>query len=448
MNRSSSRDVGIAGANRAVLGQPRAPLFPILLVNFIGTLGFSIVLPFLVTLVSKLGGNALVYGGLGATYSAFQLVGAPVLGRWSDQTGRRKILLLSQLGTLGSWVIFLFALFVPARKLGELDSSITGYVVLTLPLLLLFLARALDGITGGNVSVANAYLVDVTDEKSRKESFGKMAVAGNLGFILGPALAGLLGASRYGEALPVLAALAISLVACLVIAFYLPESRPCRMEKRPDPAVVRKVFGQEQRDCYRLSPERELGFREVLALPGIPAFLCLYFLIFLAFNLFYTAFPVHAAQGLHWSITGIGIFFSFLGLTTVLVQGPLLEKLSRKATDRSLMLVGGSILGIGFCLFPTGRLPLLYAGAALFSLGNGLMWPSFLALLSKVAGESVQGAVQGLGGSVSSLASIIGLLLGGILYESLGALVFLGSAGLIFLVAALALGLVRAGRDA
>jgi MFS transporter, DHA1 family, tetracycline resistance protein len=101
MNRSSSRDVGIAGANRAVLGQPRAPLFPILLVNFIGTLGFSIVLPFLVTLVLKL---------------------------------------------------------------------------------------------GGNVSVANAYLVDVTDEKSRKESFGKMAVAGNLGFIIGPAPAGLLGA--------------------------------------------------------------------------------------------------------------------------------------------------------------------------------------------------------------------------------------------------------------
>jgi MFS transporter, DHA1 family, tetracycline resistance protein len=424
----------------------RVKLFPILLVNFIGTLGFSIVLPFLVTLVSRLGGNALVYGSLGACYSAFQLVGAPVLGRWSDQIGRRRILLLSQLGTLASWVIFLAALFVPPRKLGSIDVSLTGYVVVTLPLLLLYLARALDGVTGGNVSVANAYLADVTDEGNRKESFGRMAVAGNLGFILGPALAGLLGASRYKEALPVLAALGISLAACLVIAFYLPESRPRRLDEPPDQGAVRKVFGQEQRDCYRLNKERALSFRDVLGLPGIPSFLSLYFLIFLAFNLFYTSFPIHAAQGLLWSITRIGLFFSFIGLTTVAVQGPLLERLSRKFSDRSLMLVGGAILGVGFCAFTRASLPLLYVGASLFSLGNGLMWPSFLSLLSKAAGDRYQGAVQGLGGSVSSLASIIGLLLGGILYQAGGARVFFGSASLIFLVFGLTLVLFRKGK--
>ena len=95
----------------------RVSLFPILLVNFIGTLGFSIVLPFLVTLVTRFGGNALVYGAMGATYSAFQLVGAPILGRWSDVQGRRKILLMSQLGTLASWFVFLGALFLPAVAL-------------------------------------------------------------------------------------------------------------------------------------------------------------------------------------------------------------------------------------------------------------------------------------------------------------------------------------------
>jgi MFS transporter, DHA1 family, tetracycline resistance protein len=426
---------------------PRAPLFPILLVNFIGTLGFSIVLPFLVTLVSRLGGNALVYGSLGACYSAFQLVGAPVLGRWSDRKGRRKILLVSQVGTLASWVVFLAALFAPARYLGAIDASFTGHVAVTLPLLLLFAARALDGVTGGNVSVANAYLADVTDETDRKESFGKMAVAGNLGFILGPALAGALGASRYGEVLPVLAALGISLAACLVIAFYLPESRPCRLEEPPDRGAVRKIFGQEQKDCYRLAGEPPLRFRDALKLPGIPSFLMLYFLIFLAFNLFYTAFPVHAAQGLLWSITGIGIFFSFVGGTTVLVQGPLLTRLSRRFTDRSLMLAGGAILGAGFCAFTSPRLPVLYLGASLFSLGNGLMWPSFLSLLSKAAGDRYQGAVQGLGGSVSSLASIVGLLVGGLLYQAAGARVFFGSALIIFLVASLSLALLRTGRD-
>src|SRR6266508_5255657 len=88
-------------------------LFPIFLVNFIGTLGFSIVLPFLVFLVMKFGGNAIVYGLLAATYPAFQLIGAPVLGRWSDTFGRKKVLLLSNAGTSVGWILFLFALFLP-----------------------------------------------------------------------------------------------------------------------------------------------------------------------------------------------------------------------------------------------------------------------------------------------------------------------------------------------
>jgi len=167
-------------------------LYPILAVNFVGTLGYSIILPFLVFLVTRMGGNALIYGLLGATYSIFQLFGAPILGKWSDTYGRRRVLFLTQLGTLVSWVIFLFALFIPIHSLFEIDSPIFGKFVLTLPLAVLFFARALDGITGGNVSVASAYLADVTEEKKRNENFGKMAISSNLGFILGPALADIL----------------------------------------------------------------------------------------------------------------------------------------------------------------------------------------------------------------------------------------------------------------
>jgi len=148
----------------------KVSLYPILAVNFVGTLGFSIVLPFLIFLVTRFGGNAVIYGIMGATYSAFQLIGAPILGRWSDIYGRRKILLLSQLGTLVSWFIFLAALYLPLDELLKVDSKLLGAFTLTLPLVILFFARALDGITGGNVSVANAYLADVTEEDERNEN--------------------------------------------------------------------------------------------------------------------------------------------------------------------------------------------------------------------------------------------------------------------------------------
>ena len=144
-------------------------LLPILSVNFVGTLGFSIVLPFLVFLVTRWGGNALIYGLMGATYSFFQLIGAPILGRWSDRFGRRKILLLSQLGTLISWLIFLTAFFLPVITISEVNFRSLGQFTITLPLIILFVARAADGITGGNVSVANAYMADITDDEHRSK---------------------------------------------------------------------------------------------------------------------------------------------------------------------------------------------------------------------------------------------------------------------------------------
>ena len=143
----------------------QVPLFPLLLSNFTGTLGFSIVLPFLVFLVTRFGGNSIVYGILSSTYPAFQLIAAPILGRWSDTYGRKKVLLICNVGTLVGWMIFLYALFLPVKTIFSIDSAVLGTFVITLPLVVIFFARALDGITGGNVSVANAYLADVSSQK-------------------------------------------------------------------------------------------------------------------------------------------------------------------------------------------------------------------------------------------------------------------------------------------
>src|SRR4029077_20522575 len=139
-------------------------------------------LPSLGFLVTRFGGDAFVFGLDGATYSFFQLLGAPMLGRWSDRYGRRRILLLSAVGTLVSWAIFLAALMLPAMPLAKIDSPLLGAFTLTVPLVALFIARALDGLTGGDVSIANAYVADISGADERSVNFGRMAVASNLGF--------------------------------------------------------------------------------------------------------------------------------------------------------------------------------------------------------------------------------------------------------------------------
>jgi len=417
------------------------PIFPILLVNFIGTLGYSIILPFLIILVLKFGGNEMTYGVVGATYSFFQLIGAPILGNWSDKYGRKKILLLSQAGTFVAWIFFIIALLMPETSGFDIPLPILGAFAMSLPLGVLLLARALDGITGGNVSVANAYLADVTSDKDRKRNFGKMAASANIGFIVGPAFAGVLGGTALNELLPVIAAAMISLAAIFVIAF-MPESKLCTIAKPVDEGKIKKVFGQEHKECYKMAGAGKASFGDVLQLKNIPFILILYFLIFLAFNFFYVAFPVHAVQGLKWSLFKLGMFFSVLSLIMVCVQGPILSRISNKFSDSTLTLAGSVILAIGFFLFTSMNEVLIFLGVIGFSFGNGIMWPSFLSILSKAAGDKYQGAVQGYASSAGSLASIIGLVAGGVVYGLVGVQTFLISGILILVIFGLSFKLI------
>ncbi len=413
---------------------PKTSIFPILLVNFIGSLGYSIILPFMAVLVIKFGGNELVYGVLGATYSFFQLLGAPILGRWSDRIGRRKVLLISQAGTFLAWLVFLVALLLPQTTLLDVNSRVLGVFVLTLPLLMLFVARVLDGLTGGNISVANAYLADITTDDDRKANFGKMSAAGNMGFIIGPALAGVLGATVLGDILPVGVAMAVSLLAIAVIYYRLEESQRCVIDSNQEEhRTAGKVLGAEHKECYDLAGDK-LTFAQVFRLPGVPFFLMNYFLIFLGFNFFYVAFPIYAIQVLEWTIFSLGIFYSVLGGIMVLFQGPVLTWLSGRYAESTLIVVGGILLTAGFLGFSSGREPVIFVSTLLFSSGNGILWPSFLSLLSQLGAKQQQGSIQGLASSTGSMASIIGLLAGGVLFGLLGAKVFLLSAATMILV--------------
>lgn len=412
----------------------KTPLFPILLVTFIDALGFSIVIPFMVVIVLKLGGHEVVYGLLSATYSFFQLIGSPILGAWSDKFGRKKILLISESGTFVAWVIFLIGLLLPNQQTS----------LFSIPLFFIFLGRAIDGLTGGNVSVANAYVADISSHEERKQNFGKMAAASNLGVIFGPLLAGILGATTMGNTLPVIATALTSLVAVFVIYFSI------NADKKVIPTVELNRFSAvlKQTD-KKVIPTVELNrLSAVLKLPNVPYFLTLYFLIFLGFNFFYVGFPVYAAGELHWSVLQLGIFFAFLSGMMVLVEGPVLTFLAKKFSGASLIITGSLILCTCFILLKFNNIVLIYTGALLFAIGNGIMWPSFVALLSNTGDEHMQGMIQGFAGSAGSLASIMGLISGAFLYHIVGSGLFVITATFMLLIAFASIPLIKIEKSA
>lgn len=406
-------------------------LLPLLVVNFIGALGYSIILPILVFMVQDFGGNAVLYGLVGSIYPAFQMVGAPVLGAWSDRVGRKKVLLLSQAGTFISWLIFLLAFALPVREIYRLEGAGTTPLLFTLPLLVLMAARAFDGLTGGNISVANAYLADLTEPAERKENYGKLAAAMNVGFIIGPALSGLLAALPNGQVLTVVAAAVISLAGIFVIHFLLPDVPPLPDGDSQTEQAVKKALNVEHRECRGY---REPGKERIWELRYFPFFVLLYFLIFLAFNFFYATFPVHASDNLDWNSARLGVFFTVLSFFMILTQTFVLPRLSRRHGDVTLFMAGCFVLVGSFALLPLSSDLPIYGSAMLYGLGNGIMWPSFLSMLSQLGNKRQQGRIQGIAGSAGSLASIIGLVAGGLIFSWAGENIFLFSAGGLLLI--------------
>ncbi|WP_282162458.1 MFS transporter [Ulvibacterium marinum] len=419
-------------------------IFPILLVNFIGILGYSIVIPILIFIVTDMGGNGFIYGILGAMYPFFQFIGAPILGSLSDRIGRKKVLVLSQAGTFVAWMLFLLAFALPKTQLWSQNTEVTGSYIMTLPLVIIFIARIFDGFTGGNVSVANAYLSDISTDEDRNKNFGKMGASTSLGFVLGPALAGILASSALGELVPLALAALISLVAIFVISTKLKESNPCVVDTGElSTRSFRRFFQVEHKDCYQegdieANPPKK-GWGSVLREPGIPLLYAVYFLTFLAFSLFYAGLPIYASTLLEWTAIDLGIFLAYSSLIMILVQGPLLSRLSDNISNQSLILVGSLLLSLSFFLLSVDSLVILYAANTLLSIGNGLMWPSFLALLARTGNPQIQGAIQGYGNSMGSMASMFGLILGGLLFETMETNVFAIGSG-IFLIVTLLMG--------
>ncbi|MFN2578988.1 MAG: MFS transporter [Pyrinomonadaceae bacterium] len=362
----------------------RSPLLVIFITVFIDLVGFGIVIPVLPYYAegTKFGATPSQVGLLFASYSIMQLVFAPVLGRLSDKHGRRPVLLASLLGTALGFLILGFAT----------------------TLWMLFLGRIIDGISGGNISTAQAYIADVTTKEDRAKGMGLIGAAFGLGFVFGPAIGGIL--SRWGINVPFLFAGALALANAVLLFFALPET------VTPDhPARVSAASGR--------------GFDQViiaLRKPALASVLTIHFLGIVAFSIMTASFSLFMMFRLGYDAFHNGWIFAFVGVISAIVQGGLIGRLVKKFGEPSLVIAGAllftaSLFVVPFVRSNTGLATVLVI-AAVTSIGQALTAPTLGSLASKSASAAEQGSVLGVMQSVASLARAVGPTLAAVLIYS------------------------------
>ncbi|MBL8102081.1 MAG: MFS transporter [Anaerolineales bacterium] len=357
-------------------------LFSIILVVFIDLLGFSLILPLLPYYAETFSASQTTTGILIASYALMQLIGAPILGRLSDRFGRRPVLLLSVFGTFLGFLLLGFAN----------------------ALWMLFASRILDGLTGGNLSVAQAYISDVTDEKSRSKGLGMIGAAFGLGFIIGPVTGGLL--SQWGYAVPAFAAAAISLINLILIYVWLPESlteekRSQMPEKRPA-VTLNALFVAFQR-------------------PFTGSILITRFFFGLAFAIFQTIFALYALAKFNLTARDTGFVLTYVGVLSVIVQGFLVGRLTNRYREDLLITASVVLMGIsllGWALAPS--VIWLYIIMTPTALSGGRLNTLLSSTLTKAVAPQEIGGILGLSAAVESSTRIIAPILGGVLLQQIG----------------------------
>ena len=362
----------------------RSPLFPIFLIVSVDVLGLTIILPLLPFYAEKFGATPTVVGLLVSTYAFCQLIAGPILGRMSDRAGRRPLLLVSQIGTFIGFLILAYA--------GSL------WVV--------FLSRVIDGLTAGNLSLAQAYISDVTKPEERAKSFGIIGIAFGMGFLIGPGISGFL--SQFSYQLPIFAAAALSATSILATYFLLPDNAPVSSEGEADRRLT--VFDWRTYAAYFRRPE--------LA-PLLWQFLAFTF----AFSLFISGFALFAERRYTWhgqpfGPKQVGYVYAFVGFLGIILQGGLIGRLVKSLGETKLVQGGFLLAAIGFALLGfTYSIPILLVVSAIATIGTGALRPALTSLITQKASRSEQGAVLGLNQSLMSISAIVAPFLGGILID-------------------------------
>ncbi len=358
-------------------------LVSIFLIVFIDLLGFSLILPLLPFYAETFGASPILVGLLTAVYAAAQLIGAPLLGRLSDRYGRRPILMISIAGNM------------------------LGFVLLAIAqsLEMLFLARALAGLTGGNISVAQAYISDVSEPKDRGKALGLIGAAFGLGFIIGPAIGGILG--TFGFWVPATAAAVLSGINFLLVFFWLPES--LTVERR-------LALANTTRPPFTVK-----AMLQTLKRPFVGPLLHTRFFFGLAFSMFQSIFALYAQYRLNLNGQQTGYVLAYVGVLSAATQILVIGKLNARFTDTQIILAATIIMavGLGAWAFAPNVIALLIVLIPI-AVGGGVLNTTINSAMSKAVAPIEIGGILGLAASLESLTRVISPSLGGLMLERLG----------------------------
>jgi len=359
-----------------------SPLLVIFLTVFIDLIGFGICLPLLPKYAERYGAQGWQIGAAMGVYSLMQLVFAPWWGQLSDRIGRRPVLLVSNFGSIIAYGLF----GLSASYIGD-----TGFLIL-------IGSRVFAGICGANLSVASAYIADVTTPEKRSKGMGLIGMAFGLGFILGPVI-GSQAFKHFGLAGPGAVAAVICAINFLLGCFILPETR----KKDAAPPIRRPRFAQIR---------HVLGMKEVGFLIGI------YFLGTFAFTAFESTLPLLLDAKLRFDEEHVGYVFAFCGIMAAMVQGGGIGRLVKSFGERRLIGASLIVVAVSLVLMPLANsLPTMLAALAVFAIGSGINRAPTMGLISQLSPADEQGTTLGVAQSAGTLARVLGPTVATTLYD-------------------------------
>jgi len=340
------------------------------LIVLIDMLGFALIIPLLTFYAASFGATPFQTGLLVSSYAAMQMIGAPILGRLSDRFGRRPVFLISIFGTFTGLLILGFA------------NS----------LWMLFASRILAGLTAGNISVAQAYIADITDEKNRARGMGMLGAAFGIGFILGPAIGGTL--SVYGFAVPAFVSAALAFINLLTVYFWLPES-----------------LTTERRAQLLTQGRADTSFTALLAAlqrPRVGPLLWVRFGYAIAFNSFQTVFPLYVLNKFGLSAQQTGYILAYIGVVLVLMQGGAIGPLSARFKESSLLVAFLAFALVGLIAWAISlTVPMLLVAMFPLAIGAGSFNALINSAISKAVNPEEVGGMLGLGAGLESSTRVV-----------------------------------------